>query len=95
MSRGETEIFEVFLFFQPSDVPVLPFPSLRHLNLANNHITEEEGLLALSTWPRLEELLIYGNPVASCGKGGPPVVAYHLGLLAGIEVTRSVFVHLP
>lgn len=70
------------------DVPVLPFPSLRHLNLANNHITEEEGLLALSTWPRLEELLIYGNPVASCGKGGPPVVAYHLGLLAGIEVTR-------
>ena len=49
----------------------------------------------MSTWPRLEELLIYGNPVASCGKGGPPVVAYHLGLLAGIEVTRSVFVHLP
>lgn len=71
------------------DLRVLPFPSLRHLNIANNHIEEEEGLLALSSWPKLEELLIWGNPVASCGKGGPPIVAYHLGLLAGIEVTRN------
>ena len=68
----------------------MPFPSLRHLNLANNHIEEEEGLLTLSTWPHLEEVVIWGNPVAMSGKGGPPVVMYQLGLVAGIEVARYI-----
>lgn len=75
----------------------MPFPSLRHLNLANNQIEEEESLLALSTWPRLEEVVIWGNPVAISGKGGPPVVMHQLGLVAGIEVARYMldyrFIH--
>lgn len=77
-----------FIYEQLKDLRVLPFPSLQHLNLANNHIEEEDGLLALSTWPSLEELVIWGNPVASCGKEGPPIVAYHLGIVSGIQVTR-------
>ena len=76
----------VFGFFL--DLQVLPFPSLQHLNLTNNYIEEEEGLLALSTWPRLQKLVIWGNPVASCRKEGPPAVSYYLGLLAGIDVIR-------
>ena len=75
---------EVFVL----DRHALPFPSLCHLNLANNDINDEEGLLTLSTWPRLEEALIWGNPVATTGKVGPPVVMYQLGLVAGIEITR-------
>ncbi|XP_028405734.1 X-ray radiation resistance-associated protein 1-like [Dendronephthya gigantea] len=70
------------------DRHTLPFPSLLHLNLANNEIEEEEGLLTLSTWPRLEEVVIWGNPVASRGREGPPIVNYQLGLVAGIEVAR-------
>ena len=76
----------------PSDRHVLPFPSLRHLNLANNQIEEEEGLLTLSTWPCLKEVVIWGNPVAISGKGGPPVVMYQLGLVSGIQVARYSFI---
>ena len=71
------------------DRHILPFPSLHHLNLANNQIEEEEGLLALSTLPCLEEVVIWGNPVAICGKEGPPVVMYQLGLVSGINVARN------
>ena len=68
---------------------ILPFPSLRHLNLADNQIEEEEGLLTLSTWPCLEEVVVWGNPVAISGKEGPPIVMYQLGLVSGIKVARN------
>lgn len=65
-----------------------PFSSLRIINLANNHIKDEEDLLELSTWPCLEKVVIWGNPVAICGRWGPPMVMQQLSLVAGIEVTR-------
>ncbi|XP_046853660.1 LOW QUALITY PROTEIN: X-ray radiation resistance-associated protein 1-like [Xenia sp. Carnegie-2017] len=65
-----------------------PFSSLRIINLANNHIKDEEDLLELSTWPCLEKVVIWGNPVAISGRWGPPMVMQQLSLVAGIEVTR-------
>ena len=58
--------------------------------MANNQIEEEEGLLTLQTWPYLEEVVIWGNPVAISGKEGPPVVMYQLGLVSGIKVASYI-----
>ena len=70
--------------------PPLPFSSLLHLNLANNVIFEEDGLLALASWPVLRELVIWGNPLTTAFKGDPPILSYHLGRLRGVRIFRCV-----
>lgn len=68
--------------------PPMPFTSLLHLNLANNLIFEEEGLLALTDWPSLRELVIWGNPLTSVFKGDPPILSFQLGSLKGVRIFR-------
>lgn len=68
--------------------PPLPFASLLHLNLANNLIFEEEGLLALVGWPSLRELVIWGNPLTTAFKGDPPILSFQLGRLKGVRIFR-------
>ncbi|EDO29659.1 predicted protein [Nematostella vectensis] len=69
--------------------PPLPFPSLLHLNLANNMIFEEEGLLATMGWPNLRELIIWGNPLTTAFKGDPPVLSMQLGRMRGVRIFRQ------
>ncbi|XP_058971849.2 X-ray radiation resistance-associated protein 1 [Pocillopora verrucosa] len=69
--------------------PPLPFASLLHLNLANNLIFEEDGLLALMGWPSLRELVIWGNPLTTAFKGDPPVLSLQLGRLKGVRIFRQ------
>jgi len=69
--------------------PPQPFQHLLHLNLANNLILEEEGLLALMMWPSLRELVIWGNPLTTAFKGDPPFLSYHLGRMKGVRIFRK------
>jgi len=69
--------------------PPLPFASLLHLNLANNLIFEEEGLLALMGWPALRELVVWGNPLTTAFRGDPPVLSFQLGRLKGVRIFRQ------
>ena len=68
--------------------PPMPFAHLLHLNLANNLIFEEEGLLALMGWPSLGELVLWGNPLTTAFKGDPPVLSFQLGRLKGVRIFR-------
>lgn len=68
--------------------PPIPFTNLLHINLANNLIFEEEGLLALIGWPSLKELVIWGNPLTTVFKGDPPVLSFQLGRLKGVRIFR-------
>lgn len=69
--------------------PPLPFANLLHLNLANNLIFEEEGLLALMGWPSLRELVVWGNPLTTAFKGDPPILSFQLGRLKGVRIFRQ------
>lgn len=69
--------------------PPMPFSSLLHLNLANNLIFEEEGLLALMTWSSLRELVVWGNPLTTAFKGDPPILSFQLGRLKGVRIFRQ------
>lgn len=69
--------------------PPIPFTNLLHINLANNLIFEEEGLLALIGWPSLKELVIWGNPLTTVFKGDPPVLSFQLGRLKGVRIFRQ------
>ena len=68
--------------------PPMPFANLLHLNLANNLIFEEEGLLALMGWPSLRELVLWGNPLTTAFKGDPPILSFQLGRLKGVRIFR-------
>lgn len=68
--------------------PPMPFAHLLHLNLANNLIFEEEGLLALMGWPSLRELVLWGNPLTTAFKGDPPILSFQLGRLKGVRIFR-------
>ena len=68
--------------------PPVPFANLLHLNLANNLIFEEEGLLALMGWPSLRELVLWGNPLTTAFKGDPPILSFQLGRLKGVRIFR-------
>ncbi|KAJ7328108.1 X-ray radiation resistance-associated protein 1 [Desmophyllum pertusum] len=69
--------------------PPLPFSNLLHLNLANNLIFEEEGLLALMSWPSLRELVVWGNPLTTAFKGDPPILSFQLGRMKGVRIFRQ------
>ncbi|XP_062341400.1 X-ray radiation resistance-associated protein 1 isoform X2 [Osmerus eperlanus] len=67
----------------------LPLPELRFLNLANNKIFEEEGLLAVALFPMLNELVIHSNPLTMERSGDPPVLTYFLQERLGIKIVRK------
>lgn len=83
-------LLHFFLVFSAGDKynPPIPFTNLLHINLANNLIFEEEGLLALIGWPSLKELVIWGNPLTTVFKGDPPVLSFQLGRLKGVRIFR-------
>jgi len=66
-----------------------PFASLLSIDLSYNHIQNEESLLALATWPLLNELKLWGNPLMRSNKGIPPVLYHHLKVLCGINIIRK------
>lgn len=68
--------------------PPMPFANLLHLNLANNLIFEEGGLLALMGWHSLRELVLWGNPLTTAFKGDPPILSFQLGRLKGVRIFR-------
>lgn len=58
------------------------------LDLSHNKISDEESLLALTGWPVLRELKLWGNPLIASCKGIPPVLRHHLQKMCGIEILR-------
>ncbi|XP_073680363.1 X-ray radiation resistance-associated protein 1 [Garra rufa] len=67
----------------------LPFPELRHLNLSNNEIAEEEALLPVALFPKLNELVIHSNPLTTQRSGDPPMLTGFLQDKLGIKITRK------
>ncbi|XP_077089146.1 X-ray radiation resistance-associated protein 1 isoform X3 [Siphateles boraxobius] len=67
----------------------LPFQELRHLNLANNKIAEEEALLPVALFPKLNELVIHSNPLTTQRSGDPPMLTCFLQDKLGIKITRK------
>ena len=49
---------------------------------------EEEALLALTSWPVLQDLKLWGNPLIHSFKGVPPVISHHLQKMCGVNVHR-------
>uniref|UniRef100_A0A672MBV3 X-ray radiation resistance-associated protein 1-like n=1 Tax=Sinocyclocheilus grahami TaxID=75366 RepID=A0A672MBV3_SINGR len=67
----------------------LPFPELRHLNLANNEIAKEEALLPVALFPKLNELVINSNPLTTQRSGDPLMLTCFLQDKLGIKITRK------
>ncbi|XP_043077759.1 X-ray radiation resistance-associated protein 1 [Puntigrus tetrazona] len=67
----------------------LPFPELRHLNLANNEIAEEEALLPVALFSKLSELVIHSNPLTTQRSGDPPMLTCFLQDKLAIKITRK------
>jgi len=66
-----------------------PFQSLISLDLSCNRITEEESLLALTSWPALLELKLWNNPLVKTFKNTPPVISHHLEKMCGVSIIRK------
>nr|XP_055036336.1 X-ray radiation resistance-associated protein 1 [Misgurnus anguillicaudatus] len=66
-----------------------PFPELRHLNLSNNQIAEEEALLPVALFPKLNELVIHSNPLTTQRCGDPPMLTSFLQEQLGIKIRRK------
>ncbi|XP_056118928.1 X-ray radiation resistance-associated protein 1 [Rhinichthys klamathensis goyatoka] len=67
----------------------LPFQELRHLILANNEIAEEEALLPVALFPKLNELVIHSNPLTTQRSGDPPMLTCFLQDKLGIKIRRK------
>ncbi|XP_039544209.1 X-ray radiation resistance-associated protein 1 isoform X2 [Pimephales promelas] len=67
-----------------------PFQELRHLILANNEIAEEEALLPVALFPKLNELVIHSNPLTTQRSGDPPMLTYFLQDKLGIKIRRKI-----
>lgn len=65
-----------------------PFPCLKTLDLSYNEIKDQESLLALTGWPLLQDLKLWGNPLMRAYKGIPPVLLHHLNVMCGINIHR-------
>ncbi|XP_065142917.1 X-ray radiation resistance-associated protein 1 isoform X2 [Paramisgurnus dabryanus] len=65
------------------------FPELRHLNLAKNQIAEEEALLPVALFPKLNELVIHSNPLTTQRCGDPPMLTSFLQEQLGIKIRRK------
>jgi hypothetical protein len=67
----------------------LPFAELVYLNLADNQIEEEDDLISLVSWPSLNEIIIYGNPIVYNNVGHPPLLKQYLVDRLGINLQRT------
>ncbi|KAH9512387.1 X-ray radiation resistance-associated protein 1 [Bulinus truncatus] len=85
----ETENSDLSAYNRSKEIQKPPFPELRYLNLANNKIFEEEGILALAAWPMLAELDIYNNPLTTETSGDPPLLKRFLQDRLGIKLNRK------
>lgn len=72
-----------------NDEIMRPFPCLETLDLSCNQIADEESLLPLASWPCLQVLKVWGNPLMTSFKGTPPVLAHHLQKMCGITIHRK------
>ncbi|XP_054612091.1 X-ray radiation resistance-associated protein 1 isoform X2 [Dunckerocampus dactyliophorus] len=66
-----------------------PLPELQFLDLSHNKIAEEEVLLPAAVFPKLREIDIRSNPIATKKCGDPPLLTYYLQEKMGITVTRK------
>lgn len=67
----------------------LPFSELIYINLADNQIQEEDDLISLVSWPMLNEIIIYGNPIVYNNVGHPPLLKQYLVDRLGINLQRQ------
>lgn len=67
----------------------LPFPELVYINLADNQISEEDDLIALASWPMLNEIIVYGNPIVYNNVGFPPIIKQYLIDRLGINIHKQ------
>lgn len=67
----------------------LPFSELVYINLADNQIQEEDDLISLVSWPLLNEIIIYGNPIVYNNVGHPPLLKQYLIDRLGINLQRT------
>lgn len=67
----------------------LPFSELVYINLADNQIEEEDDLISLVSWPMLNEIIIYGNPIVYNNVGHPPLLKQYLVDRLGINLQRT------
>lgn len=66
----------------------LPFPELVYINLADNQISEEDDLIAIATWPLLNEVILYGNPIVYNNVGFPPLIKQYLIERLGMNIQK-------
>lgn len=52
-------------------------------------IEEEDDLIAISSWPMLNEIILYGNPIVYNNVGYPPLIKKYLVERLGISVHRQ------
>ena len=53
-------------------------------------ISEEDDLIPLASWPMLNEIIIYGNPIVYNNVGYPPLLKQYLIDRLGINVQKLV-----
>ncbi|XP_060910729.1 X-ray radiation resistance-associated protein 1 isoform X2 [Labrus mixtus] len=66
-----------------------PLPALQYLNLADNKIAEEDGVMAAALFPTLREIDICSNPLTTQRSGDPPLLTYYLQDRLGITIRRK------
>lgn len=54
-------------------------------------IAEEDDLIPLVSWPMLNEVIIYGNPIVYNNVGYPPLLKQYLIDRLGINIHRLIF----
>jgi len=74
---------------RPETAFELPFAELVYLNLADNQIEEEDDLISLVSWPMLNEIIIYGNPIVYNNVGLPPLLKQYLVDRLGVNLQRT------
>lgn len=66
----------------------LPFSELIFIDLSNNLLDEEDNLIAIASWPMLDEVLLYGNTIITKNVGYTPLVKKFLIDRLGINIHR-------
>ncbi|CAF0977868.1 unnamed protein product [Brachionus calyciflorus] len=66
----------------------LPFPELVYINLADNQIAEEDDLIAIASWPLLNEVILYGNPIVYNNVGFTPLIKQYLIDRLGMNIHK-------
>ena len=97
-STDHSSMQTIISFFSANDLLdedlKIPFACLKSLDLSYNQISEEESLLAVTSWPLLHELKLWGNPLTRSSKGIPHVLHHHLKVMCGIDIVRYARFHI-